>query len=127
MRQGISDQTVKKYYNQKTKGPGSKEVSSKTNEMQLIIPLMKPPVNTQTSVIESSLPDNVSSESSMDNDVIESSLDNAIPDNVFEEIMAGLRQDPDLQSIFDDLDIDDLDIDMEIEETSPLERELMHN
>ena len=131
MSQGISGKTVKKYYTRKPKGPPNKEVPSKSN-MQLIIPLMKPPIETTEIVIEStpdnvieSRPDNVI-ESTPDN-VIESTPDNvieSIPDSVFEEIMEGLRADPDLRSVFDDFD--EFDIDINIEDPTQLERELMH-
>ena len=44
-------------------------------------------------------------------------LNDEIPDNILEEIMAGLRQDPYLEEFFSNIEID-------IDETSPLEREL---
>ena len=45
-------------------------------------------------------------------------LNDEIPNKIIEEIMDGLSQDPDLQSFFADIDID-------IEEISPLEKELL--
>ena len=43
----------------------------------------------------------------------------AIPDKALEDIIQGLREDPDLDEIFNELDID-----IEFDEESPLEREL---
>ena len=138
LKAGIPEKATKKFYTRRIKCPDKEKVSSKTtntDNMQLIIPLMKPPVETQLSgetsetnvmiedaevvmiedaevVIESSADDKT-----QDN-VFDASLGEIIPDNILQDIMSGLREDPDLQTLFDDLDID-------IEETSPLERELM--
>ena len=168
LKTGISGESMKKFYSQRTKCPGIKEkvsskinkekvsskinkekVSSKINKekvlskinntddnMQLIIPLMKqhmtstePPVELQTELIGNAATGQGETleinQDIMIEDaeiVIDSSLGDKIPDNVIDEIMEGLRQDPDLYNLFDDLDIEIDDID----EISPLENELMH-
>ena len=164
MRKGISGEKIRKYYTRKTQSKIDKKVSSKTDRvdnMQLIIPLMKTPTQTQDNgveytpdnnvidlstdnVVEISTDNNVV-EISTDNNVVEISTDNNaidlstdnvveistdnnaiepswqddIPDDMFQEIIDGLRADLDLHTIFDDLDI-------EIEDPTPLERELMN-
>ena len=162
LKQGIPEQTMKKYYKRKTKGPSnpSNEVSSKKDNMELIIPLMKIPVQTQTAEIESSSGEILGNVIEPSGEIpvqtqtveiesssgeipvqtqtveIESSsgeipvqtqtaeiepLLGQIPDEVIEEIMSGLREDPDLQAMFEDIDID-----IDIEEISPLESELLY-
>ena len=141
LKAGIPGESTKKFYSRRTKCPSIKEkVSSKINNtddnMQLIIPLMKqpttstePPVEPQTELIgKAATGQGETSEINQDimiedaEIVIDSSLGDKIPDNVIDEIMDGLRQDPDLHALFDDLDIE---ID-EIDEISPLENELMY-
>ena len=128
MRKGISGEKIRKYYTRKTQSKIDKKVLSKTDRvdnMQLIIPLMKAPTQTQDNGVEYTPDNNVIDlstdnvvEISTDNNAIEPSWQDDIPDNMFQEIMDGLRADPDLHSIFNDLDI-------EIEDPTPLERELM--
>ena len=146
----IPGQTIKKYYTQEEKGPNI-EVSNK-KDMELIIPLMKLPVSTQeigsssdvsTQEIEvsSEIPAQeivvssevstqeieVSSEIPAQEIVVSSEVSTQeieslghIPDEIIEEIMATLREDPDLHALFNDIDID-----IDMEEQSPLETELM--
>ena len=97
----------------------SEKVSS-TDSMELIIPLMKLPIQTRGETAETNvvIEDNeVVIDSSFDNEVVIDSSFDKIPDTTLDEIIHGLREDPDLQSLFDDIDIG-------IEESSPLEREL---
>ena len=138
---GIKEKVSSKINKEKVSSKINKEkVSSKINytddNMQLIIPLMKqpitstePPVEPQTELIgKAAIGQGETSEINQDimiedaEIVIDSSLGDKIPDNVIDEIMEGLRQDPDLHALFDDLDIEIDDID----EISPLENELMY-
>ena len=153
LKSGVPKQTMKKYYIRKEKGPNI-EVSNKKNmDMELIIPLMKLPVSTQEIEFSSEIPTQeieVSSEiptqeievsSEIPTQEIEVSSDVSteenesssevstqeieslghIRDEMIEEIMTNLREDPDLHALFDDIDID-----IDIEEQSPLETELMY-
>ena len=148
MKNGTPDTFTKKYYQRrKPYQRKSKKATVKrdgpSDNMRLIIPLMENPVTPSTEqVVETTVESSVNNttpeetnhvmiedaeiviESSADDktqdNVFEPSLGEIIPDSVLEEIMEGLRQDPDLQALFDD------DINIEIDETSPLERELMY-
>ena len=54
-------------------------------------------------------------------DTIHATLNEEIPPEVIEKIMTGLREDPHLESLFSDMDID-----IDIPESSPLEDELLY-
>ena len=54
-------------------------------------------------------------------DSLQATLTDEIPNNIVIEIMNGLREDPYLKEYFDS----DLDIDMDVNEVSPLEEELL--
>ena len=118
-----------------------------SDNMQLVIPLMECPVTTtaQEAPNESAAPGETTNEQpqielmectitttaqeapnesvapvEMVSDTTNSfipTVNEEIPDSVLEEIMEGLRQDPFLQDFFEDIDI-------EFDETSPLEKEL---
>ena len=106
-----------------------------SDNMQLIIPLMENPITTTVQPVETSVDPPVESmnidkaaETQMEQTdkgetsdfwrIEESEIIDPIPNDMIEEIITNLRQDPDLNSLFDDIDI-------EIDKISPLEKELM--
>ena len=131
----LRDETTRKFYTRKVKVSSTNNIQlvsekvsstnniqlvsekvSSTDSMELIIPLMKLPIQTRGETAETNV---VVIDSSFDNEVVIDSSFDKIPDTTLDEIIHGLREDPDLQSLFDDIDID-----IDIEESSPLEREL---
>ena len=140
----IPGEITKKYYQRKKPYPDmNQKVSVEINKpsdkpndnMQLIIPLMENPITTTVQPVETSVDPPVESmnidkaaETQMEQTdkgetsdlwrIEESELIDPIPNDMIEEIITNLRQDPDLNSLFDDIDI-------EIDEISPLEKELM--
>ena len=129
----------KRFYTRKTPYGKNKEKKDNSNtgeivdNMKLIIPLMDRPEKTVEQTAIETIPktnqevlENVV-DMSADKDIeviiepVEVIIDPfpAIPDKTLEDIIQGLREDPDLDEIFNELDID-----IEFDEESPLEREL---
>ena len=133
----IPGEITKKYYKRRKTYPSIKqnvfvEIHNPSDNMQLIIPLMNHPAKTTEPPVEQTveppaesidkvaegetserIQDTIIEEGEI---IIDASLNDEIPNDMIEEIINGLRQDPDLHSIFEDIDID---------ESSPLEKELM--
>ena len=141
----IPGEITKKYYKRRKPYPSIKqkvsvEINNPIDNMQLIIPLIEPPTTSTVQQVEpppAESNDKVAESQREQADkgetseiiqdtiiedteiIIGPTLNDEIPNDMIEEIINGLRQDPDLNSIFDDM------VDIEIDEVSPLEKELM--
>ena len=142
LKMDMPGEITKKYYKRRKEYPSIKksvavESHNPRDNMQLIIPLMEHP-NTSTKPSGQEPPvetpvgsQDIAKAAGSQDTIIEEAeiiidgtnsfqptLNDEIPNKIIEEIMNGLSQDPDLQSFFADIDID-------IDENSTLERELL--
>ena len=99
---------------------------------QLRIPLLSPPLVTQTleTVTQETIEENIltvaCNEAVPPDDDVQPVFNDLIPQETYEAIVKELRQDPDLSKLMDDieLDINMFDVDLPIEDDDRLEQEL---